>query len=78
MILPVKVKALIEEVAPVVDKGAESVEVYFPLGDQWIDLWSGSEVGKPGQGSRNRRWDSIRSPGCGDYSSIITASGFIT
>jgi sulfoquinovosidase len=35
-------------VAPVVDKGADSVEVYFPAGDAWIDLWTGAEVGSPG------------------------------
>ena len=35
-------------VAPVVDKGADSVEVYFPAGDAWTDLWTGAEAGSPG------------------------------
>jgi alpha-glucosidase len=35
-------------VAPVVDKGVDSVEVYFPAGDAWTDLWTGAEVGSPG------------------------------
>ena len=35
-------------VAPVLDKGAESVEVYFPPDDQWTDLWTGAPAGKPG------------------------------
>jgi alpha-glucosidase len=33
-------------VAPVLDKGAGSVKVYFPAGSAWTDLWSGAEVGK--------------------------------
>ncbi|MGV3491990.1 MAG: alpha-glucosidase [Devosia sp.] len=37
-------------VAPVLDKGATRVEVYFPEGDDtWIDLWSGKPVGEPGR-----------------------------
>ncbi len=36
-------------VAPVLNKGAGSVDVYFPPGDQWMDLWSGMPAGKPGQ-----------------------------
>lgn len=39
-------------VAPVLDKGATSVEVYFPLGAEWIDLWTGQDVGTPGAWSR--------------------------
>ena len=35
-------------VAPVLDKGATTVEVYFPRGSQWIDLWTRREVGKEG------------------------------
>jgi alpha-glucosidase len=35
-------------VAPVVDPGTDSVEVYFPEGDGWTDLWTGAEVGSPG------------------------------
>ena len=35
-------------VAPVVDKGADNVEVYFPAGDAWTDLWTGAQVGSPG------------------------------
>jgi alpha-glucosidase len=39
-------------VAPVLDKGATSVEVYFPQGAEWIDLWSGAEAGTPGAWTR--------------------------
>ena len=35
-------------VAPVLDKGSDTVEVYFPAGDNWINLWTGAEVGSPG------------------------------
>ena len=35
-------------VAPVLDKGAEAVDVYFPEGSQWTDLWSGADAGKAG------------------------------
>jgi len=35
-------------IAPVVDKGADEVEVYFPEGDAWTDLWTGADVGRPG------------------------------
>jgi sulfoquinovosidase len=34
-------------VAPVLDKGAQSVEVYFPAGSEWVDLWTGADAGKP-------------------------------
>jgi alpha-glucosidase len=43
-------------VAPVLDKGAESVDVYFPAGDQWTDLWTGAPAGKP------RRWIKMPAP----------------
>lgn len=43
-------------VAPVLDKGAESVDVYFPAGDQWTDLWTGAPAGKPG------RWSEMPAP----------------
>ena len=36
-------------VAPVVDKGVASVEVYFPVGSDWVDLWSGADAGKAGE-----------------------------
>ncbi|MBT1517348.1 alpha-glucosidase [Bradyrhizobium sp. SRL28] len=36
-------------VAPVVDKGATSVDVYFPKGAEWTDLWTGADAGKAGQ-----------------------------
>ena len=36
-------------VAPVLDKGAETVEVYFPKGSEWINLWTGADAGKAGQ-----------------------------
>jgi alpha-glucosidase len=35
-------------VAPVLDKGATSVEMYFPEGDTWTDLWTGADVGEAG------------------------------
>ncbi len=39
-------------VAPVLDKGETTVDVYFPLGDDWIDLWTGQPVGTAGQWQR--------------------------
>jgi len=39
-------------VAPVLDKGATSVEVYFPQGADWIDMWSGEDVGTQGTWQR--------------------------
>jgi sulfoquinovosidase len=39
-------------VAPVLDKGAESVKVYFPKGAQWLDLWTRKEAGRPGDWQR--------------------------
>jgi alpha-glucosidase len=36
-------------IAPVLDKGADSVEVYFPRGAEWLDLWTGREAGHPGE-----------------------------
>jgi len=36
-------------VAPVLDKGADAVEVYFPEGSEWVDLWTRSDAGKPGR-----------------------------
>jgi sulfoquinovosidase len=38
-------------VAPVLDKGADAVRVYFPMGSAWTDLWSGTEVGAAGSWS---------------------------
>jgi len=35
-------------VAPVLDKGADTVEVYFPQGSEWIDLWTRADAGKTG------------------------------
>ena len=35
-------------VAPVLNKGVEAVEVYFPVGSEWLDLWTGTDAGKPG------------------------------
>jgi alpha-glucosidase len=44
-------------VAPVVDKGADTVEVYFPEGaDLWTDLWTGKDVGSAGD------WVEISAP----------------
>jgi sulfoquinovosidase len=39
-------------VAPVLDKGANAVDVYFPSGGGWTDLWTGAEVGKAGGWSK--------------------------
>jgi alpha-glucosidase len=39
-------------VAPVVDKGATSVEVYWPEGAAWTDLWTGADVGRAGEWTR--------------------------
>ncbi|MGI8486706.1 MAG: alpha-glucosidase [Thermomicrobiales bacterium] len=36
-------------IAPVLDKGADTVEVYFPAGEEWTDLWTGLDAGKPGE-----------------------------
>jgi sulfoquinovosidase len=35
-------------VAPVLDKGADAVDVYFPEGSRWTSLWSGADAGKAG------------------------------
>lgn len=36
-------------VAPVLDKGAESVEVYLPAGE-WVHVWTGERYGSAGEG----------------------------
>ena len=36
-------------VAPVLTRGAAEVEVYFPEGEAWTDLWTGAEAGRPGE-----------------------------
>ncbi len=36
-------------VAPILDRGAESVEVYLPAGE-WVHLWSGEDYGSPDGG----------------------------
>ena len=43
-------------VAPVLDPGVGSVEVYFPEGSSWTDLWSGDAVGVAGE------WRSMPAP----------------
>jgi len=43
-------------VAPVLDKGATSVEVYFPQGAEWIDMWTGEDAGTAGT------WQSMPAP----------------
>ena len=35
-------------VAPVLDPGMDTVEVYFPLGSEWTDLWTGADTGTAG------------------------------
>ena len=37
-------------VAPVLSKGAETVDVYFPPGDEWTDLWTGNAGASRGNG----------------------------
>ena len=39
-------------VAPVLHRGAEAVDVYFPEGDDWADLWTGAAAGRPGEWAR--------------------------
>jgi sulfoquinovosidase len=39
-------------VAPALDPGIEALEVYFPLGSEWTDLWSGAAAGKAGSRTR--------------------------
>ena len=36
-------------VAPALDKGVTSVDVYFPKGAEWVDLWTGADAGTPGE-----------------------------
>jgi alpha-glucosidase len=36
-------------VAPVLDPGRGTVEVYFPEGSAWTDLWTGADAGAPGE-----------------------------
>jgi sulfoquinovosidase len=36
-------------VAPVLDKGNDKVEVYFPKGSAWVDLWTGADAGREGE-----------------------------
>ena len=36
-------------VAPVLDKGADTVEVYFPVGTDWVDLCTGADAGRQGE-----------------------------
>jgi alpha-glucosidase (family GH31 glycosyl hydrolase) len=43
-------------VAPVLDRGADAVDVYFPEGSAWTDLWTGAEAGSPGE------WASMAAP----------------
>ena len=39
-------------VAPVLDKGADEVEIYFPADTEWVDLWTGTDVGRAGTWAR--------------------------
>ena len=36
-------------IAPVLDKGADAVDVYFPVGSDWVDLWTRVDAGRAGQ-----------------------------
>ena len=38
-------------VAPVLNKGADTVDVYFPAGSAWVDLWTGADAGSVGDWS---------------------------
>jgi sulfoquinovosidase len=44
-------------VAPVLDPGEETVEVYLPAG-RWVHLWSGREYGSPEEGL----YETVRAP----------------
>ncbi len=35
-------------VAPALDPGVDEVDVYFPVGSEWTDLWTGAAAGTPG------------------------------
>ncbi len=39
-------------VAPVLNKGADEVEIYFPADTEWVDLWTGTDVGRAGTWAR--------------------------
>jgi alpha-glucosidase len=39
-----------------VDKGARSVEVYWPEGAEWVDLWTGADAGRAGE------WTQVPAP----------------
>ena len=39
-------------VAPAVNNGAASVEVYFPKGDRCVNLWTGTDAGNAGEWMR--------------------------
>ncbi|SCZ12813.1 alpha-glucosidase [Microvirga guangxiensis] len=39
-------------IVPVVDKGTTSVEVYWPEGAEWTDLWTGASAGRAGEWTR--------------------------
>ncbi len=43
-------------VAPVLDKGADTVDVYFPVGSVWTDLWTGVQAGETGD------WNTMPAP----------------
>jgi alpha-glucosidase len=38
-------------VAPVLNKDADTVDVYFPAGTAWVDLWTGTDAGSVGDWS---------------------------
>lgn len=39
-------------VAPALDPGVDTLDVYFPLRSEWTDLWSGADRGKAGSWNR--------------------------
>ena len=51
--------------APVMEAGAESVEVNFPLGERWFDAATGAEVPDASQGKVVIPVDAESMPRCG-------------
>ncbi len=39
-------------IAPALDPGVDALDVYFPRGSEWTDLWTGADAGQAGTWSR--------------------------